>query len=303
MSLLRVNAQGTALHLHQSTRPVAPQISSFRDTEGPAIIMIHGFKYLPHDPANCPHRTLFSDDWPNSWPPRLGLFRDTPTGGLGIALGWTARSAVWTAYREAKRAGVALARLVTILRNQTPDRPVHVIGHSMGTAVALEALHHLAPGGIDRIVSLTGAVFASDARAALRSPGAARTEFFNITSRENDLFEFLFERLVQPRKRGDMAMGRAFKAPNATTIALDCPNTLDHLAKRGAPIDGTKRRFCHWSSYTRDGALDFYAQLMRHPERWPLARLQTDLPDTASARWSHLLARATRPLPFGQKTA
>lgn len=307
MSFLRVTAKGDGLMPRedgQNLEAALERIGSNPDhAAGPAVIMIHGFKYRPGAAGRCPHQTLFNDDWPDGWPARLGFGRGARDEGLGIAFGWDARCALWTARRRATQTAHALAQLVRTIRAQTPHRPVHVIAHSLGSAVALEALPLLAPGAINRIISLTGAIYASDAQRALASAGGKQTEFFNITSNENDLFEFLFERLVQPPQRGDVAMGHRFTAPNAVTVALDCPDTLDLLATRGAPIDRSSRRISHWSSYRRPGALEFYAQLLRSPARWPLEQVQAETPKPTRSRWSGLTALPESPLPFAQKTA
>ena len=183
------------------------------------------------------------------------------------------------------------------------QRPIHIIAHSLGTAVALDAMVHLPAGAVQRIISLTGACYAAEARAALQTPAGKTAQFFNISSRENDLFEFLFERLVRPPSRGARAMGRGFDVENAVSLSLDCPETLDFLAGKGAVIDAPDRRISHWSSYTRPGTLGFYNQLLRRPADWPLEQLRANLPHPVAERWSRILERPSVPLPSFQKTA
>ena len=196
-------------------------------------------------------------------------------------------------------AKVAAPRLATNdLRRQGPDRPVHVLAHSMGTEIALQALYHLPANAIQRIVSLTGASYRETAQAALETAAGQTTEFFNITSRENDTFDFLFERLVAPPVPGDRAIGLGLKAPNAVTLQLDCTETLGNLHRLGAPLGSPERRICHWSTYTRAGTLRFYNDLMRNPARWPLQRVQQAVPDAPGRRWSRLVAPPAIALPL-----
>ena len=166
----------------------------------------------------------------------------------------------------------------------------------MGIALALEALHHVPAGTVQRVVSMTGAAYASEALAALDTPAGRACDFINVTSRENDLFEFLYERLIAPPCRGDRTLGFGLVARNAVTVQLDCDDTLALLARRGAPVAPPQRRICHWSSYTRHGVLRFYNELLRHPQTWTLDRLRRDLPDTGTPRWSRLIAPPTRGL-------
>jgi hypothetical protein len=167
----------------------------------------------------------------------------------------------------------------------------------MGSELVLEALHHLPAGTINRILSLTGASYGSRVHDALGTPAGRTTEFINITSRENDPVDFLFERLITPPRPGDRAMGFGIEAPNAVTLQLDCAGTLDHLDRLGAPIAQAKRRVCHWSSYTRPGVLQFYNDLLRRPHQLPLRTIRSGLPGAPAPRWSRLVARPSLPVP------
>ncbi|MEY8841579.1 hypothetical protein AB9K41_21335, partial [Cribrihabitans sp. XS_ASV171] len=130
-------------------------------------------------------------------------------------------------------------------------------------------------------------------------------EFINITSRENDLFDFLFERLIAPPRPGDRAIGLGLDAPNAVTLQLDCTGTLDHISRLAHPIAGAQHRICHWSSYMRPGVLHFYNALLREPERLSLDTLRRGLPEAPAPRWSRLLALPCPdlPLPFARKAS
>lgn len=311
MPVIRINAIGETARLHGSPAPVAAALERIGPTEGPAVVMIHGYKYQPGHKQHCPHRhilALHPEALPwsaPSWPRQLGFGTGLQAEGLAIAFGWEARGTLWAAQRRAVAAGRALAGLIAAMRTQAPQRPVHVIAHSLGTELALEALHHLPAGSVGRIISLTGACYQSRTQAALATEAGRGVEFLNITSGENDPFDFLFERLIAPPHPGDRAIGHGLEAPNAVTLRLDCAGTLDHLGGMGAAIGAPQRRVCHWSSYTRPGALPFYKELLRRPERLPLAALRHGVPPRPAPRWSRLLALPPmpRPLPSAQKAS
>lgn len=311
MPVIRINAETTRARLHGSPRPVEAALARIGAAGGPAVVMIHGFKYQPGHRRHCPHRhilALHPEALPwsaPSWPRHLGFGTGLQDEGLAVAFGWPARGTLWAAQRRAVQAGRALADVIAALRRRAPERPVHLIAHSLGSEVALEALHHLPAGAVGRIISLTGASYAGRAQAALATEAGREAEFLNITSRENDPFDFLFERLIAPPQAGDRAIGYGLEAPNAVTLQLDCAGTLDHLARMGAAIGAPQRRVCHWSSYTRAGALLFYKDLLRRPERLPLAALRHGVPPRPAPRWSRLLALppVPRPLPSAQKAS
>ena len=310
MPIIRINARGEQAHLHRGKRSVAEAIARHED-QGPVIVMIHGYKYRPGVLQHCPHlhiMALHPQDIPwraPSWPRQLGFGTGHAGEGLAIAFGWDARGLPWAAQQRAVQAGRALAWVVAEVHRHTPGRPVHILAHSMGIELALEALHHLPAGSVDRIVSMAGAGFLSRTRAALQTPAGRTCEFFNVTSRENDMFDFLFERLVAPGERGDRALGSGLDLPNVLNLQIDCDTTRTHLARLGTPIGEPDRRICHWSVYTRPGTLRFYNELMRQPDRLTLAALRRGLPETPARRWSRLVAlpNVTLPLPAAQKAS
>lgn len=306
MPIVRINADGPqAVPAHGRA---LPGLESVAQGAGPVIVMIHGYKYLPGHPVHCPHHKILSLK-PNSscikmqsWPRRLGFEAGHSDEGLALAFGWNARGALWSAQARAIEAGQALAQVLRRLYRANPDRPVHILSHSMGTEVALEALHHVPAGAVQRIVSMTGACYRQRALAALDTVAGREVEFFNIVSRENDTFDFLYERLIAPPVPGDRSLGHGLEAPNAVTVQIDCPATLDLLDRLGHPIALPERRICHWSSYTRPGILRFYNALLREPERLPLHRLRHGVPQCADPRWSRLLPRPALTLPRGALT-
>ena len=174
---------------------------------------------------------------------------------------------------------------------KVPIRPVHLMAHSMGSEVILEALHHLPAG----ILLLTGASYHSRAVAALQTPAGQSAEVFNMTSRENDAFDYLYELAITPPLGGDRVISFGIQSANAVNIQLECATTLEQLNAFGLSISLPKRHICHWSSYSRLGVLQFYCKLLRQPDALPLQFLKDFLPDQPAPRWSRLLA--PRPLP------
>ena len=302
MPMIRINAEGT--RMVPGKGEALPCLHEAARGNGPVIVMIHGYKYLPGHPDHCPHRRILSlhpntsDTRMQSWPRRLGFGTGHRDEGLGVAFGWNARGALWAAQASARAAGSALAEMIGRLHRANPDRPLHVIAHSMGTEVALQALQDLPPGSVERIVSMTGACFQDRTRRALATPAGRRVDFLNVVSRENDAFDFLFERLIAPETPGDRSIGHGLDAPNAVTMQIDCPHTLGHLDRLGHPLPGPDRRVCHWSSYTRPGILRFYNDLLRQPERFPLHLLRRGMPQAPDPRWSRLLIRPALPAPL-----
>ncbi|MCV6586089.1 MAG: alpha/beta hydrolase [Marinibacterium sp.] len=309
--MIRINAIGDSPVLHGSTRALGRELRRKGAGSGPAIIMIHGYKYLPGHPDHCPHgliMALHPKDVPHrppSWPRQLGFGVGHHDEGLAIAFGWQARGHLWQAKASAAAAGRALARVIAALRADRPERAVHVVAHSMGSELAFEALHLLPTRSVDRIITMTGASYRSRALAALASPAGQTVEVINVTSRENDAFDFLFETLIPPPEPGDRAIGHGLRAPNAVTLQIDSPRTLALLDSIGTPIAPPDRRICHWSSYTRPGVLRAYNALMRRPDLYPLALLQQGLPPQPDPRWSRLMPAlpVLRPLPFQQNAS
>jgi len=293
------------IHINAGDRlPSTPWL----DDEGPVIIMVHGFKYAPGHATECPHRHIFALDPERecfkvvSWPRGLGFDGCNPQEGLAIGFGWNARGSLWRAYAEAAHAGAALADLVTAIRVRAPHRPVHAIAHSFGARVVLAALAHLAPGALGRIILLAGAEFGHHASAALATQAGGTAEIVNVTTRENDLYDALLEWLIPAPARGDRSLGLALgSGPNVLTLQLDDGDTLDVLRGAGIDIAPPAARICHWSPYTRAGALPFYGRLLREPERLSLARLRAALPDRAMPRWSRIAPDLRLPLPIGRK--
>jgi pimeloyl-ACP methyl ester carboxylesterase len=263
--------------------------------DAPIVVMIHGFRFDPAIPVHDPHGHILSLQpgrfcWKAvSWPRHLGL---TGNRGLAIAFGWQARGTIWAAHASAAQAGARLARLIAALERVAPGRQVHVFAHSLGARVALTALPRLEPGRVGRIVLIAAAAFQAEARGAITSPAGRAAEVFNVTGRENTLFDFLL-RAALPLRGPTLGRGLAGH-PNWLDLALAEPDALDALGRMGWRIRPPAVPVCHWSSYLRPGIFSLYRAILTQPRATPLPllRAQLDLRRDAQAR------RRMMPLPF-----
>lgn len=286
MTLLPVNADqhpdAAALAAAQAALPA----------KAPVVIMIHGYRFNPTDPGNDPHRHILSlapeiDCWKAvSWPRHLGL---RGNAGLAIAYGWNAQGTIWAAMATARHTAQRLARLIAMLRQVAPARPIHLIGHSLGARVALLALEEMSAGDVQRAVLISAAAFRDEARRVLQSPGGQGCEIINVTGRENLLFNGLL-RLAAPL--GGPTLARGPDAPNWLDIRLDMAQTLAALARIGHRIPPPRARVCHWSGYLRPGVFGFYRALLLAPNDTPLTDLRRALPDPAINPRTRFLLRS-----------
>lgn len=296
MPMLQITTAGNEARLHGNDAPVLPALAhALAADTGPVTIMVHGYKYQPGHPVHCPHASLMSpaphaeDRRVVSWPARLGL-----QDRVAISFGWQARGSIWAAHRRAALAGEALAMLVREIRRLAPRRPVNVIAHSLGARVALAAVRAGAPGAITRAVLLAAAEYGEVARHTLDSAKGGRTQVLNVTSRENDLFDFLLERLVPPEHQGDRMLGHGgVNLPHMVTLQLDDAQSLAALRGLGFPIAPPDRLICHWSPYLREGVFPLYRAILSGD--LTLDRLRRVLPTACAPRWSRLRPRLPRP--------
>lgn len=259
----------------------------------PVVVMIHGYRYSPDLPECDPHRHILSlePDLPGgrrlmSWPGALGFSADGPEG-LGISLGWHARGRLSVAYQRAGVVGQDLARLTDRLA-EAANRPVHIIGHSLGARVGLQALAAATPGSIGRVILMAAAELRPEAELAANSPAACRAEIINVTSRENDLFDFAMELLVGHARRPALGFGLTHPRRNWLDLQIDAAEVRAGLARLGFSIGGDTARACHWSPYLRDGLFDFYRVALAQPWALPLDLLRDHLPVEQAPRWSRL---------------
>lgn len=297
MPMLRLTVTEKGAALHEARAPLLPVLRHALSRDpGPVTVMIHGYKYQPGHALHCPHSSIFArrpaPGQPRvvSWPRHLGL-RGQPGEGLGISFGWQARGSIWQAHRHAAAAGEALAELLADLRRLAPARPVNLIAHSLGARVALRAIASADPGTVNRAILLAAAEYAGTARRALETPAALQTQVLNVTSRENDLFDFLSERLIAPDSPGpDHMLGQgAPDLPNLVTLQLDDPDSLRALRRAGFPIRPPERLVCHWSPYLRPGVFPLYRAVFAGD--MALSRLRALLPAETAPRWSRLMPR------------
>jgi len=307
MGFLRINMGDDGLTLHQSGISPKAALDAQTKTQGPVIIMIHGYKFAPGDPSHCPHDHILSLEqdhscWKaRSWPSELGI-TNSASDCVGIAFGWPARGSIWAAYDRAAEAGERLAQLVTMIRHIMPDRPIHLMAHSLGARVALTALPHLPAQSIKRILLLAGAEFTTQATKALRSPAGRTTQVVAITSRENTAYDLLFETLIA--KGRARVIGRDTPdLPNWTAVPIDRAETLSALATHGFGIAPRQSRICHWSSYLRPGIFTLYRSLIATKHPMPIATLRAILPhEETPSPWPLPAFVTAMPNPFFGQT-
>ncbi len=227
-----------------------------------------------------------------SWPRGLGFGSGVTREGLGIAFGWQARGTIWKAYARALFAGQALANLIDMVHRAAPERDVHMLGHSLGARVILCALPHMPKNAVRRIILLNGAEYASHAQTALESNAGKTAEIINVTGRENDVYDFILEKLIRSPHRGDHTLGQGIPdVPNTLNLQMDHPRTLQALLRCGFRIAQPTSRMCHQSSYMRPGVFNLYRSLLRRSGDIDLAHLRQVLPQGIEPRWSRIFAR------------
>ncbi len=276
----------------------------------PVTFLVHGFRYLPGHPFHDPHAHIFSQEPGGggrslSWVRHLGHRGTNPPPGLVVAFGWNGRGTIWAAHARARPAGHALGRLIQTVRSASPGRRINAIGHSLGARVILSALPALGPGDLERAVLLSAAVFRDEARAGMESPAGRATEVINVTSRENDLFDFCMEAVVGGGLRASVGHGLGQSVRNWVDVQLDKPSVQRGLAALGFPVHDRSRRICHWSTFRRPGVFALYRALLTDPVPLPFSLLADCLPEGQSARWSRLLAPPSRIMalpPRGERT-
>ena len=300
MPMLCITIDHTRPRLHDRSASLVHALNrELLANPGPVTIMVHGYRYAPGHQKDCPHRTLMahsplvSGGRVVSWPERLGMTGHAGEG-LGISLGWSARGTLWRAHARAEAAGTALAAVIAQIHQIAPGRAVNVIAHSLGARVALTAVRLGA--SVKHCILLAAAEYSETARQSLDSPGGSATKVLNVTSRENDLYDFLFERLIAPPIKSDRMMGHGkLSHPRMVTLQLDDPISLDVLRRSGFEIALPDRMICHWSAYLRDGVFPMYRAIIRGD--LSLDFLQTHLPSECAPRWSRLRPRLPRPVP------
>lgn len=292
MPILAVNATPEgALEGHEAVARALAHLPR----NAPVVIMVHGYKYDPHSPLHSPHHHLFAAAPVRrgvSWPVGLGV-GEGGSEPLCIGFGWPARGSAWRALRQSAASARPLAGLISTIAAQ--GRRVHLLAHSMGARVCLQALALAPAGSVDRVILMTGAALRGEALTALASQAGRDAEIINVTSRENDLFDALIEALIGFR---DTAIGSGLGAEDHRWLDLqiDATDTRRALAALGYPIAEPENLVCHWSAYTRPGLLHLYRALLQD-HALPFGLLRTRLP-APEARWTRIgMAMAARLLP------
>lgn len=267
------------LAVTQSTPPCDYKLESALrglDPDAPIVIMLHGFKYDPADPARDPQRQIYAYNPDRrfkrvaSWPRRLGL---QGRKGLAIGFGWHASGTIWQAHAQAACAAKALAALICRIRAQTPHRPIHIVAHSLGARVAVSALSALPCGTVSRVILIAAAVFEHELKSALGSPVGGSTEIINIRSRANTLFDLLL-RAALPHWGPTVGRGR-LRHQKLLDVNIDCQTMQSALTSAGFSLSQSQTGICHWSGYLRKDVCAFYRRLLHSPALTPLAYLQS----------------------------
>lgn len=265
----------------------------------PVVILLHGYRFSPSQPGSDPHLHILSARPTRacrkavSWPRHLRLTGDS---GLAIGFGWEATGSIWAAHAQAARAGRRLAILIGDLRRIAPDRPIHLMAHSLGARVAFCALPLLPRHAVQRLVLLAAALSLSEARAGLASPAGQTAQVFNVVGRENAVFDLLL-RAALPL--GGARLGRRrIIAANWLDLPLDTGVALRGLAGLGYPITPPAAWICHWSSYLRPDVWRLYRGLLLTPRQTPMQLLRDQLGPPAGA----MAKSARRPLPFRRQS-
>ncbi|SDE35762.1 Alpha/beta hydrolase of unknown function [Paracoccus isoporae] len=301
MAIIPINA-GQTLPPHLLRRAAALPEGA------PVIVMIHGYRFCPSRPEHDPHRHILGlgpvapgARRMRSWPRALG-FAEHGAEGLGLPFGWPARGSLRAAYRRAAASGADLARSLDLL-SQAAQRPVHLIAHSLGARVAMQALARARPGSVGRLVLMAAAELRPQAQAAIDSPAGRRAEIINVTSRENDLFDLGLEMLVGAGRHRALGLGLAQPRGNWLDLQIDAPDVRASLTRLGFPIGQDIARACHWSPYLRDGLFEFYRVALGQPWALPLPMLRSHLPARQAPRWSRLLEMPIRRQPSSLSSA
>ena len=249
----------------------------------------------------------------------------------GASLAREARNGFASVYARAAGAGEALAALIACIGAARPDLRVDLFAHSLWARVALAAIASPAVRGrVGRAILLGAAEDAGVAAAAMaaaeRAGRGRGLAVYHFAARHNDAFDLLFE-AAAPRVEGrrPQALGRAGPAcgpgmrngmgpgrgggmvagmeaaparrPDWIDLQLDAPAFQAWAEGRGAPLAPVARRVCHWSFYTRPGAMELYRAILRDRGAWSIPAMRAaGAPEGFEARWSRLAPlRAPRP--------
>jgi hypothetical protein len=169
------------------------------------------------------------------------------------------------------------------------------LGHSHSAWVLVIRLGnmHRKPAGSSVVETRgSGRRAARDFLAA--SPAPLGPQVYNVTARANDLYDLAFETFAPRRHRRDRAVGRGLEdlPPGWIDLQLDSAAVTHWINARGIPLTPPAARLCHWSFYTREGALAVYQAILRRRPGWDVAALRAaPCLGVQEPRWSRLLPR------------
>ena len=260
----------------------------------PVVAMVHGFRFAPDAGQHCPFGHIFAldpkaelvkrrDKTLVSWPRHLGL---GGAAGLAIGFGWPARGTLGQVNRRAEQAGAALAQLAAAIAEIDPRRRLDIIGHSLGARAALASLHYAKAGHMGRLILLAAAETRQPALRAMRTPAGQSAQIVNVTTRENDLFDAVYEWGVALGRDTAIGQGLGCSLPNWINLQLDAPRSLNALAEFGFALPSPPARICHWSPYIRPGIFGLYRAILNGSLN--LNALATAMPAAQTQRWSAL---------------
>ncbi|WP_425039614.1 hypothetical protein [Primorskyibacter sp. S187A] len=261
MALLQLAIEGETPRLFGSPRALRPVLlQALTQHPGPVTFLIHGYKYTPGHNRRCPHKTIFAAPRanPNSWPGRLR------TGGVKLAIGWHARGRLQTVYARAAEIGRSVAQLSDLVAMLSPSRSQHILGHSMGARVALSAAAQAQNTRLRSLILLAAAEYRSSLDQTMIETASPHLKVLHATSRENLLFDLLFQSMIAKPCPGDRAIGLApLPHANALSLQIDHPATRAALATLGHEIAPAEGRINHAAPYRRAGVFGLYSALIR----------------------------------------
>ncbi|MEM9139651.1 MAG: hypothetical protein AAGB15_07440 [Pseudomonadota bacterium] len=221
------------------------------------------------------------------------------------------------AYRDAEVAGYGLAAVLTQLRARLDhagyvDKKIDIVSHSLGARATLSALALIAQRWpedhtitrIDRVLMMGGACYWGQAAYALAnlifSEAKSLPQFFNFTSRSDDVLRYLASRATEQAAHDDamedlsmeeeneylltggLTIGMHGKPPfelyplvgaeygQWVDIPLDSARVVRRARRQGFKVMG-KRRFSlgdHWLHYTHPGNWDLYRAILHDRQKW-----------------------------------
>lgn len=273
--------------------------------DAPIAILIHGYKYDPAAPNRNPHQHIFSASPKahkrvRSWPKGLGFSSDTTQDGLCIGFAWSAynpsintlishrKNSFLHSYDQAAYVATILAQLLVDIEQIAPNRKIDLVSHSLGARVTLLGIDQANSSNIGKVILMGAAEYKSVAQSSAMNSDA---EFYNLTSRENDIFDFLFETFAKSSNKNDRALGNGLDQAlsNWVDIQIDRKEVIQYFISRGIVITDQPKRLCHWSFYTRSGMMDLYHNILRQRVAWSVPVLRSDMLNLAQQpRWSSL---------------